>query len=437
MADALDSKSSAQKACGFESLLGQWGPESGDGRVERRAMLIQGHKRFKGEPFAGIQELRDFVADHRDVILGKPTVLLEPGELEKLGCFERTPDFVAIDVVSRHWSVVVIEPRGLLPESAAFRSLVKQEQIARRTGTRRSISALIIEQVKTRGAVLKSFESAGVHAIDVRDVLAEMFGQDPYFDLIVEEPSDGALQALTATAPSFRVWPVRKFVQEGARENVIYDVPESPRVSSGAPAISRPEVPAQVEKEAPKRPEVPEAPKVVPIPPPPPPVPPVVAPPAAGPPTKALEPVAAIPAPKVQEVQPESPGEGSAPGGAAEEGPGRRIGFRAPAQGEPAFLQVPDDENEVSLEDLVAKGYLRQGETLTKRYRWATGEVSQFEGRISADGGFDVHEVKNPPSDAQGRPEDGMWRTEGGAALADLKQRYIREVVRRAGSGRR
>lgn len=395
-------------------------------------MLIQGHKRFQGEPFAGIQELRDFVADHRDVILGKPTVLLEPGDLEKLGCFERTPDFVAIDVVSRHWAVVVIEPRGMLPESPAFRSLVKQEQIARRAGTRRSISALIVEQVKTRGAVLKSFEAAGVHAIDVRDVLGEMFAQDPFFDLIVEEPSDGALQALTAAAPSFRVWPVRKFVQEGARENVIYEVPESPRVGARLPGAGQGGPRVEEKAQEPTTLEVVE--KVVAVPPPPPPVPPL----APEPPMRA--PVVPPAVTVTEEPKAEAP-QGVAgdrdvtlPQGDLS---ARRIGFRTSAQGEPAFLQVPDDENEISLEDLVAKGYLKSGETLTKRYRWATGEVSQFEGTISADGGFQVHEVKNPPTENQGRPEDGMWRTEGGVTLADLKQRYIREVVKRAGLPRR
>lgn len=391
-------------------------------------MLVQGNKRFKVEPFTGIQELRDFVSDHGDVILGKPTVLLEPGDLEKLGCFERTPDFVAIDVVLRHWSVVVIEPRGLVPESPAFRSLVTQEQIARRPGTRRTVSALIIEQVKTRGAVLKSFEAAGVHAIDVRDVLGEIFAHDPYFDLIVEEPSDGALQALTATAPSFRVWAVRKFVQEGARENVIYEVPESPRASAVRPVV----VPrAATGSEKPPEPPVREPERVAAVPPPPPPLPPTA-------------PEVPNRSPEVPMVGPEGKADAAADSGGERAAVGsrddlvsRKIGFRAPALGEPAFLQVAEDDNDISLEDLLAKGYLRPGEALTKRYRWATGEVSQFEGIVSADGGFQVHEVKNPPAEYRDRPEDGMWRTEAGITLADLKARYIREVVKRPAVPRR
>lgn len=387
-------------------------------------MLIQGHKRFQAEPFGGIQELRDFVADHRDMILGKPTVLLEPSDLEKLGCFERTPDFVSIDVVSRHWAVIVIEPRGLAPESPAFRSLVKQEQIARRSGTRKSISDLIIDQVKMRAAVLKNFETAGVHAIDVRDALGEIFGQDPFFDLIVEQPSESALQALTSAAPSFRVWAVRKFVQEGARENVIYEVPESPRVRAlGLPA-------PRVEEKPPVEPAPPAV--VPPQPPPPPPLPPPSAAEAARP-----EPPARPPLQMGSTVEPEPGPTTEKDVTGREESAARKIGFSAPEQDEPAFLHVPDDENDVSLGDLAAKGYLTAGEKLTKRYRWATGEVSQFEGTVAADGGFHVQEIKSPPPEAQGRPEDGMWRTQGGLTLADLKQRYVKEVVQRSGALKR
>lgn len=428
MADALDSKSSAQKACGFESLLGQLIAGRGPGSLERENMLIQGHKRFKGEPYAGVQELRDFVADHRDVILGKPTVLLEPGELEKLGCFERTPDFVAIDVVSRHWAVVVIEPRGLLPESLAFRSLVKQEQIARRSGTRLSLSDLIIGQVKTRPAVLKNFEAAGVHAIDVRETLGEVFAQDPYFDLIAEEPSDAALEGITSAAPSFRVWVVRKFVQEGARENVIYEVPEAPRTSGRIPLRDVPPAAREVAPAlsmavalVPPKSETP----AVPVAPPPPPLVLSESPPSAAP----------IPAPVTPAAEPSVPPpaavENERPAALRKsDSPDRRIGFAAPGPAEPAYLQVADDENEVSLEALVKRGFLRAGERLIKRYRWATGEISQFEGVVAPDGTFQAREVKNPPQDSQGRPEDGMWRTEAGVTLADLKQKYLQEGAR-------
>lgn len=394
-------------------------------------MLIQGQKRFQGEAFSGSQELRDFVADHRDVILGKPTVLLEPGELAKLGCFERTPDFVAIDVVSRHWSVVVIEPRGMLPESPAFRSLVKQEQIARRSGTRQSISDLIIGQIKTRPAVLKSFEAAGVHAIDVRDTLGEVLAQDPYFDLIAEEPNDAALHALTSAAPSFRVWAVRKFVQEGARENVIYEVPASPRMSRGPSPVVKPDVPKEEKPAAPKVvPQEPSTPPAEPVPalgappPPPPPEPPAI--------------TAAVPAATGQALVPPplapGPERERAASSARDDLAARRIGFAAPAPSEPAYLHVADEENEVSLKDLVSKGFLRSGEILIKRYRWTTGEISQFEGIIASDGNFQVREVKNPPPDSLGRPEDGMWRTQAGVTLAELKQRYLREPSRPGGN---
>jgi len=412
-------------------------------------MLIQGHKRFHTEAFGGIQELRDFVSDHRDVILGKPTILLEPGDLERLGCFERTPDFVTVDIVARHWAVIVIEPRGLSPESQAFRSLVKQEQIARRSGTRKTVADMIINQVKSRPSVLKNFEAAGVHAIDVRDALGEVFSQDPFFDLIVEQPSEAALQALTAAAPSFRVWPVRKMVQEDARENVIYEIPESPRVRAlelPAPRAAdiptrQPEVcakPAEPMMTAPPVAESVVAPKVE-------------APPAPKPESQAKpEPRPEIVAAALSEPKPEvKPGaetdvcrapepEGQAtvvadadktelPKAAVPSG--KRIGF-AGRPHEPAFLQVSEEEIDVSLDELVKRGYLGIGERLTKRYRWATGEVSQFDGIIATDGGFHVQEVKKAPMDARGMPEDGMWRTGAGVTLADLKSRYRKDAAR-------
>lgn len=412
-------------------------------------MLIQGHKRFHTEAFGGVQELRDFVSDHRDVILGKPTILLEPGDLERLGCFERTPDFVTVDIVARHWAVIVIEPRGLSPESQAFRSLVKQEQIARRSGTRKTVADMIINQVKTRPSVLKNFEAAGVHAIDVRDALGEVFSQDPFFDLIVEQPSEAALAALTAAAPSFRVWPVRKMVQEDVRENVIYEVPESPRVRAlELPAPRATDTP-------PKQPEVSAKPAE----------PAMTAPPVAEP---VVAPKLEAPSAPEQESQVESEPE---PGivAAAESGPGpevkpeaeahvdrtpepqgqaaavadiekveshkapassgKRIGF-AGRPHEPAFLHVSEEEIDISLDELVKRGYLGIGERLTKRYRWATGEVSQFDGIIAADGGFHVQEVKNAPTEARGMPEDGMWRTGAGVTLADLKLRYRKDAAR-------
>lgn len=392
-------------------------------------MLIHGHKRFRTEAFGGVQELRDFVSDHRDVILGKPTILLDPGDLEKLGCFERTPDFVTVDVVARHWTVVVIEPRGLTAESQAFQSLVKQEQITRRPGTRKSISDMIINQVKTRASVLKSFESAGVHAIDVRDVLGEVFSKDPFFDLVVEQPSEPALQALTAAAPSFRVWPVRKLVQEDAREDVIYEVPESPRVRAIAPPVQ----PRPIESPRPQEGARPE-------------------PVAQGTPRPAQEsPAATINAPSADakaaetEAVTESPksqaekasnqepattatgGERDEPQNAQDAEPSRKIGFTG-RDVEPAFLRVPEDEIDISLDELVTRGYLKVGERLVKRYRWATGEVSQFEGTVTPDGGFQVQEIKDAPPGPQGTPEDGMWRNGAGVTLADLKLRYRRQT---------
>lgn len=189
-------------------------------------MIIYGKSRFIAAPFNSESELEMAVQANAQYIFGPDSLYLPKSLIQTPDGFGTIPDGFVVDFASRTWIIVEAELGVHSVWSHIAPQVAKQMIAASQSTARQMLTELVINRIKVDADLRKRFEEQKIDPLDVRRVLSEIFGQRPLIGIPIDKvPRD--LREWTETLKSeVRLWLVRKLVEFGNPQNVMYEVPE-------------------------------------------------------------------------------------------------------------------------------------------------------------------------------------------------------------------
>ena len=192
-------------------------------------MIIAGAKKFISAPFDSEQELERVVQTNAEYIFGPDSLYLPKSLIHTADGSGTIPDGFVIDLASKRWFIVEAELSAHNVWGHIAPQIAKQIIAASQSTTGRMLIEMVVAKAKDDSAVREQFEDLGINEIDIRRFLSDVFETRP----IVGIPIDHVGADLRDWAQTLRVevklWVVRKLVEFGAPENVIYEIPEEYR----------------------------------------------------------------------------------------------------------------------------------------------------------------------------------------------------------------
>lgn len=192
-------------------------------------MLILNNRKFIQAPFNSENELESVVVEHAEYIFG-PSSIYFPKKLIKTGDGSGTiPDGFAIDPSTRQWFVVEAElaRHGVWTHIAP--QVAKQVIAASQPISKQLLIELAVEKMREEESLKEKFTDLGIDVIDIRRVLAEILENKPIIGIPIDSVSRDLQEWATTLKNEVKLWIVRKYVEFGHPENVLYEIPEEYR----------------------------------------------------------------------------------------------------------------------------------------------------------------------------------------------------------------
>jgi hypothetical protein len=192
-------------------------------------MLILGHRRFIQAPFSNESELETVVVENAEYIFGPSSIYFPKRLIRTVDGTGTIPDGFVIDPSSRQWFVVEAEllKHGVWTHIAP--QVAKQIIAASQPLTRQLLTELSVEKVREDEGVKEKFTEQGIDLIDIRRVLAEILETKPIIGMPIDSVSRDLQEWATTLKNEVKLWIVRKYVEFGCPENVLYEIPEEYR----------------------------------------------------------------------------------------------------------------------------------------------------------------------------------------------------------------
>jgi hypothetical protein len=192
-------------------------------------MLIFETRRWIQAPFASEDELECVVRDNAEAIFG-PSSIYFPKMLFKTGDGAGSvPDGFVIDIAARQWFVVEVE----LSRHGVWTHIAPQvaRQIIASTQpiSKQLLVEWVVERAREENGVLEKFAELGIEALDVRRVLAEILDARPIVGIPIDAVSRDLHEWAQSVKNEVKLWVVKKYVEWGAPQNVLYEVPDENR----------------------------------------------------------------------------------------------------------------------------------------------------------------------------------------------------------------
>lgn len=189
-------------------------------------MLILGNRKFIEAAFDSENELEGVVGKNVELFFGPSSIFLPKTLIQTAEGFGTIPDGFAIDLASQTWFMVEVE----LAKHGVWDHIAKQvsKQIVAATTavSRDRLVKLLIEKYQSDAAVREAFEEQNVQEINVCGLVGKILQKEPKVGI----PIDAIPKDLSEWANTLRLkvmlWVVRKYIESGHPENVVYQVPE-------------------------------------------------------------------------------------------------------------------------------------------------------------------------------------------------------------------
>lgn len=192
-------------------------------------MLIDKDRTFIQAAFDSEAELESVVITNAEYIFGPSSIFLPKALIKTKDGFGTIPDGFAVDVSTRQWFIVEAELSKHSVWSHIAPQVAKQVIAATNPASRQLLADLIVDELRENESSMEKFTDECIDAIDVRRVLGEILEGEP----IIGMPIDAVSNDLRAWAETFRVkvklWIIRKYIEFGKPENVIFEIPEEYR----------------------------------------------------------------------------------------------------------------------------------------------------------------------------------------------------------------
>jgi hypothetical protein len=189
-------------------------------------MLIIDDRKFVYQSFDSEEELERVVVENAEYLFGPSSIYFSKSLISTRDGAGTIPDGYVIDLENRVWYVVEAEISRHSVWSHIAPQVAKQIIAACNPVSKQSLVDIAADRVRSDVGLQERFADEGIHAIDIRRVLAEILAKEP----IVAMPIDAVKDDLREWAATLRIpvklWIVRKYVEFGKPENVMYEIPE-------------------------------------------------------------------------------------------------------------------------------------------------------------------------------------------------------------------
>lgn len=189
-------------------------------------MLIVEGRKFVHTPFDSESELERVVVDNAEYLFGPASIYFPKSLIATRDRTGTIPDGYVLDLSRRLWYIVEAEISRHSVWSHIAPQVAKQIIAASNPLSKKSLEDIAADRVRNDLELQERFADEGIHAIDIRRVLAEILAKEP----IVAMPIDAVKDDLKEWAATLRIpvklWIVRKYVEFGRPDNVMYEIPE-------------------------------------------------------------------------------------------------------------------------------------------------------------------------------------------------------------------
>lgn len=189
-------------------------------------MIIYGKSRFIAAPFDSEAELEGAVQANAQYIFGPDSLYLPKSLIQTPDGFGTIPDGFVVDLASRSWIIVEAELAVHSVWSHIAPQVAKQMIAASQPTARQMLTELVINRVKVNGDLRKRFDEQKIEQLDVRRVLSEIFSQRPVIGIPIDKVGQDLRMWAETLKSEVKLWLVRKLVEFGNPQNVMYEVPE-------------------------------------------------------------------------------------------------------------------------------------------------------------------------------------------------------------------
>jgi hypothetical protein len=189
-------------------------------------MLIVEGRKFVHKPFDSEQELERVVVENAEYLFGPASIYFPKSLIATRDGAGTIPDGYVLDLERRVWYIVEAEISRHSVWSHIAPQVAKQIIAASNPVSKQTLVDIAADRVRNDIDLQERFAEEGIHAIDIRRVLGEILAKEP----IVAMPIDAVKDDLREWAATLRIpvklWIVRKYVEFGKPENVMYEIPE-------------------------------------------------------------------------------------------------------------------------------------------------------------------------------------------------------------------
>jgi hypothetical protein len=198
-------------------------------------MLIVEGRKFVLKPFDSEEELERVVVENAEYLFGPASIYFPKSLISTRDGTGTIPDGYVLDLGRRIWYIVEAEISRHSVWSHIAPQVAKQIIAASNPVSKQTLVDIAADRVRNDPDLQERFSEEGIHTIDIRRVLAEILAKEP----IVAMPIDAVKDDLKEWAATLRIpvklWIVRKYVEFGRPEVVMYEIPEEfgPVVDTG------------------------------------------------------------------------------------------------------------------------------------------------------------------------------------------------------------
>lgn len=189
-------------------------------------MLILSDRKFIDATFDSEQELEQVVVANSEYLFGPSSLYFPKALIRTKDGFGTIPDGFVIDLATRRWFVVEVELAKHNVWSHIAPQVAKQIIAAMNPASRQLLIDLIVDKVREDTATMEKFTDEEIEIIDIRRVLGEILETNPTVGMPIDSISSDLREWASTLRVSVKLWIVRKHVEFGHPERVLYEIPE-------------------------------------------------------------------------------------------------------------------------------------------------------------------------------------------------------------------
>jgi hypothetical protein len=193
---------------------------------ERGAMLLLGDRKFVQAPFENEEELEGVVTENYEYIFGPNSFYLSKKLIKTSDGSGTIPDGFAINLAERKWYIVEAE---LLKHSVwqhIAPQVSKQIIASQQAESRKLLARLAIDAIKKEA---EKFNELEIDKFNLGIYLNEILEKPAIVGLPIDNTSDDLTDWAKTLKNSVNIWLIKKYVEVGNIDNVIYELPEEYR----------------------------------------------------------------------------------------------------------------------------------------------------------------------------------------------------------------